>query len=252
MLNSNSLKILNIKNLRLFCKHANIKCSRMPKETLFENYNRFLACKVIQRCFRNHFYKNAEDSISLEPVKYPCFIYRTKFGKCFFYSYETIIKYIMKTGDTRDPMTRNVYSDEDLLRLDSEVKKYFPEIRYSSTLKIKKNINYAKRIRNRENEILAFQTYLEELKTKIIIVIESGAFLWEQFEITVDSVEYYSIHDYIATVLDKMRSVYRSLKNHDSFSANCFKENIIESVSALSNSAQSNDITNILNFIKLI
>ena len=252
MLNSNSLKILNIKTLRLFCKHANIKkCSRVPKETLFENYNRFLACKVIQRCFRNHFYKNAEDSISLEPVRYPCFVYRTKFGKCFFYSYDSIIKYIMKTGDTRDPMTRNVYSDEDLSRLDYEVKKYFPEIRYSSTLKIKKNINYAKKIRNRENEILSLQTYLEELKTKIIIVIESGAFSWEQFEITVDSVEYYSIHDYISTILDKLRSVYRSLKTHDFFSANCFKENAIESISGLSNS-QSNDVTNILNFIRAI
>jgi hypothetical protein len=133
-------------------------------------------------------------------------------------------------------MTRNVYSDEDLLRLDSEVKKHFPEIRYSSTLKIKKNINYAKRIRNRENEILTFQTYLEELKSKIIIVIESGALSWEQFEITVDFVEYHSISDYLATVLDKMRSVYRSLKIHDPFSANCFKENAIESINSLPNS----------------
>jgi len=157
----------------------------------------------------------------------------------------------MKTGDTRDPMTRNVYSDEDLSRLDSEVKKYFPETRYSSTLKIKKNINYAKRIRNRENEILSYQTYLEELKTKIIIVIESDAFSWEQFEITVDSVEYHSIYDYIATVLDKLRSVYRSLKNHDSFSASCFKENTIEAISAFSNSG-SNDVTNILDFIRAI
>jgi hypothetical protein len=146
-------------------------------------------------------------------------------------------------------MTRNVYSDEDLLRLDSEVKKHFPEIRYSSTLKIKKNINYAKRIRNRENEILTFQTYLEELKSKIIIVIESGALSWEQFEITVDFVEYHSISDYLATVLDKMRSVYRSLKIHDAFSANCFKENAIESINSLPNSESTNDI---LDFIRAI
>jgi hypothetical protein len=251
MLDTFSFKNLTIQNLKVFCKHAGIKCSKLKKQELFDSYNRFLACKIIQFRFRKYFYRNAEDSISLEPVTFPCFIYRTKFGKCFFYSYDTIIKYIMKTGDTRDPMTRNVYSDEDLLRLDSEVKKYFPDVRYSSTLKIKKNINYAKRIRNRENEILNYQTYLEELKNKIVIVIESDAFSWEHFEITVDSVEYYSIHDYVLTVLEKIRSVYRSLYTYDTFSANCFKQNTIEAIEAIPNS-QSVHVSHILEFIKSI
>ena len=152
----------------------------------------------------------------------------------------------MKTGDTRDPMTRNVYSDEDLTRLDSEAKLYFPEIRYSSTLKIKKNINYAKRIRNRENEILNFQMYLEELKTKLIIVIESGALLWENIgTITIDSIEYYSIREYITVLLDKMKLVYCSLKSYDVFSATCFKENVMLSIE------QFNDIQFIIDYLNL-
>ena len=51
--------------------------------------------------------------------------------------------------------------------------------------------------------------YLEELKTKLIIVIESGALLWENIgTITIDSIEYYSIREYITVLLDKMKLVY--------------------------------------------
>lgn len=237
MLNTVSLKLLKTDTLKLFCKNVSIKnYSKLNKQELFKKYNEYLACKIIQKHFRNHFYKNAEDSISLEPVRFPCFIYRTKLGKCFFYSYDSIIKYIMKTGDTRDPMTRNQYSDEDLARIDNEVKRYFPNVRYSSTLKIKNNINYAKRIRNRENEILNFQMYLEELKNKIIVVIESDALSWEQFgEITIDFVEYYSINDYINVLLNKIKTVYISLKNYDLFSATCFKENILSAINTFQN-----------------
>ena len=139
MLNNSSFKMLSITELKKFCKNASIKkYSTLKKKELFDEYNRFLASKVIQRKYRMHFYKNAEDNILLEKVSYPCFVYRTKFGKIFFYHYDTIIKYIMKSGDTRDPMTRNQYSDEELSRLDYEAKRYFPNIKYSSTFKIKK------------------------------------------------------------------------------------------------------------------
>ena len=224
--------MLNVGTLKLFNKIAGIKnISKLKKQELLEKYNTFLACKIIQRCFRNYFYKNAECSISLEPVKYPCFIYRTKLKKCFFYTHDSIIKYIMKTGDTRDPMTRNVYSDQDLLRLDAEAKHHYPEIRYSSTLKIKKNINYAKRIRNRENEILSYQTYIEELKNKVLVIIESDSLSWEPFgSITIDSVEFQSVRDYVLTLLQKIKSIYISLNNYDHFSANCFKESALISM----------------------
>ena len=156
-------KIMDISILKKLCKNGNIKnYSKLKKKELFDTFNKFLAVKVIQKCFRNHFYKNATDHISLEPISYPCFIYRTKSGKHYFYSYESIIKYIMKTGDCRDPMTRENYSDDDLIRLDTEAKKY--NFKYRSTYKIKKNLGYARRIRNIENEILSFQMRMDELK----------------------------------------------------------------------------------------
>jgi len=238
MLNNFSFKKLNIPELKFFCKNAKIKnCSILKKKELFDEYNKYLACLVIQKRYRLHFYKNAEDNILLEKVSFPCFVYRTKFGKFFFYNHDTIIKYIMKSGDTRDPMTRNQYSDEELSRLDYEAKRYFPDIKYSSTLKIKKNINYAKRIRNRENEILSFQTQFNDLKTKILYLIEFDAWVLpiDNEAIVIDSVEYNSMHNYINDLVGQIKMVYSNLKEFDASSATDVKVNMINELSELSN-----------------
>ena len=70
----------------------------------------------------------------------------------------------MKSGKVIDPNTRNEYTDAELQRLDTEAKHHFPTKNFKSTLKIKKNESYARRIRNRENDILAFQMRLDEIK----------------------------------------------------------------------------------------
>ena len=92
MLNNFNLSVVVLKKL---CKNASIKLLKLKKRELFNEYNRYLAIKLIQKCYRLHFYKNAIDHITLEKVNYPCFIYRTKFNKHYFYDYSSIIKYIM-------------------------------------------------------------------------------------------------------------------------------------------------------------
>jgi hypothetical protein len=227
---------IEVSILKKLCKKAGIKnYSKLKKKELFENYNKFLATKLIQRCFRNHFYKNATDHITLDNVCYPCFIYRTKSGKCYFYSYESIIKYIMKTGDCRDPMTRENYSDEDLLRLDSEAKLHFPENRYRSTYKIKKNLNYARRIRNRENEILSFHMRMDELRELIFYIIHSEMNLWNlgNDPILIENVEYRSIDSFISSTIHELKMVLVNLRAYDAHSADTFKTNLINSVREL-------------------
>jgi hypothetical protein len=156
----------------------------------------------------------------------------------------------MKSGDTRDPMTRNQYTDEDLLRLDQQAKYHFPEVKYCSTLKIKKNINYAKRIRNRENEILSLQTQFNELKTKINCLIELDAWVLVDNEpIVIDFMEYNSIHSYINNLFYQLKLVYLNLKNHDQFSANCLKENMIYE---LNNLIYNESIKFVKNYIELL
>ena len=76
------LKVLNVITLKKLCKKKSIQnISKMKKTELFEELNKLFAAKIIQKQVRNHLYKNAVDSISLENVSYPCFIYRVKTGK---------------------------------------------------------------------------------------------------------------------------------------------------------------------------
>ena len=138
----------------------------------------------------------------------------------------------MKSGDTRDPMTRAQYSDNDLTRLDLDSKKHFPKecISFKSTLKIKNNVNYARRIRNRENEILSFQLRLDELKENILFIVSDNIFLWDlpPEPILIDNVEYRNIDSYINTLLLELKIIFTHLKNCDNSSANFFKITTLE------------------------
>ena len=223
---------LNVCVLKKMCKKVCIKkYSTMKKDQLLNEYNRYLACKIIQRCYRNYFYKNAVDHISLENISYPCFVYQAKPGTCYFYTHESIIKYIMKTGDTRDPMTRNPYTDQELKRLDLEAKHYFPGIKYRSTLKIKKNLSYARRIRNIENEILSFEMRLDELKENILHIIGAEMNTWIYLEnFIVDNVQYQSIQSYINTILHEFKITLLNLKQYNVHLATSFKQDILEKI----------------------
>lgn len=226
-------KIVDTSILKKMCKNGKItRYSKLKKRELFDNFNKLLAVKVIQRCFRNYFYKNATDHISLEPINYPCFIYRTKSGKHYFYSYESIIKYIMKTGDCRDPMTRENYSDDDLMRLDNSAKLHYPDIKYRSTYKIKKNLNYARRIRNRENEILSFQLRMDELKELILFIISSEMNEWnlENEPILIENVEYRSVDSFIQSTFHELKMVLLNLREYDSYSVTTFKKDFLEQI----------------------
>jgi len=241
----NDFKNMDIALLKKLCKNAGIKkYSTLKKRELFTNFNCYLSTKLIQRCYRRHFYKNATDHITLEEIKFPCFIYRTKSGKHYFYSYESIIKYIMKTGDCRDPMTRENYSDDDLIRLDNSVKIYFPNIRYRSTYKIKKNLNYARRIRNRENEILSFQMRMDELKELIFYILNTEMYLWDlgNEPLLIENVEYQSVESFIQSTIHELKMVLVNLRAYDSHVAEQFKTHLIYSIQEM----------NKIQFIKVI
>jgi len=224
-------EIINNSILKKLCKIQNVKnYSKMNKSCLFQTLNKILAAKIIQRCFRNHFYKDATDPITLDSVNFPCFIYRTKSGKHYFYNYESIIKYIMKTGNCTDPMTRESYSDDHLIRLDNQAKIYFPTIKYRSTYKIKKNLSYARRIRNRENEILSFQMRMDELKELIKLIIHSEMYLWnlDNEPIIVENITYNSIDSFVNSTIHELKLVLINLKTYDPYSANLFKQDLLE------------------------
>ena len=147
MFNKSDYGNLTVCVLKQLCRRKKVtNWSKMKKQQLIDTFNEVVAVEMIQRKYRTHFYQNAIDNITLENVKFPCFIYRVKTGQLFFYDYSSIIKYIMKSGKVIDPNTRNEYTDLELLRLDSEAKLHFPDKNFKSTYKIKHNENYAKRL----------------------------------------------------------------------------------------------------------
>jgi len=217
--------------LKKLCKNEKLKgYSKLKKKELFDQFNRILAVKIIQRHFRTHFYKNATDHITLEPISFPCFIYKTKSGKHYFYNHDSIIKYIMKTGNTKDPMTREEYSDNDLIRLDTEAKLHYPDIKYRSTYKIKKNLSYARRIKNRENEILSFQMRMDELKELILFINTSDMLNWDlgNEPIFIENIEYPSMDSFIRSVIHELKRVILNLRSYDSYSAELFKTDLLK------------------------
>ena len=222
------------KNLSVVILKKLCKCkysSKMKKNELYEEYNKVLAVKIIQQRFRKYFYSNAVDSITLENVSYPCFIYRVKTGKIFFYDYNSIIKYIMKSGKVIDPNTRNTYTDTELTRLDIEAKLYFPDKNFKSTLKIKKNENYARRIRNRENDILSFQMRLDEIKTCIITIIEDDIISWNITDaIIIENIEYTSFTNYLNSIIHELKILFLNLKSYSLFEGNCYKQSFLSDI----------------------
>ena len=225
-------KLLTIPVLKRLCKIKLIpNYSKMKKNELFEECNKLLATLKIQKCFRKYFYRNAVDSITLDSVKFPCFIYRVKCGKIFFYDYSSIIKYIMKSGKVIDPNTRNEYTDSELLRLDTEAKKHFPDKNFKSTLKIKKNESYARRIRNRENDILSFQLRLDEIKGVILTVIEDNILSWDLSEpMIIENIEYNNFHGYINSIIHELKILFLHLKTYSLFESNCYKESFLSDI----------------------
>jgi hypothetical protein len=248
MLLKEDFKVLNINLLKKLCKKNLIpNYSKMKKNELFDECNKVLAIKFIQKIFRNYFYRNAIDSITLEYVNFPCFIYRVKTGKIFFYAYDSIIKYIMKSGKVIDPNTRNEYTDNELIRLDNEAKLHFPEKNFKSTYKIKKNETYARRIRNRENDILTFQLRLEEIKNSILTIIEDDILSWNLTDtIVIENIEYRNFSSYVNSIIHELKILFLNLKSYSEFESNCYKTNFLTHINTFSEGTSKKYFLNII------
>lgn len=232
--------MVNLTDLKIICRFQKIpNYSKLKKKELIDLIDCTFAAKKIQSSFRNYFYRNATDCITLEKVNYPCFVFKMKPGNFSFYSYHSIIENIIRTGDTRDPISRIQFSDDDLIRLDNEAKKH--NIKYRSTLKIKKDTNYIDRIRDRESEINSYLLRIEELKVSILFAVEFDIFSWNLNDepILIDNVHYRNINSYINSVLYEIKLIISNLKNYDPHAVECFKRNIVEEITSISDKCAS-------------
>ena len=101
-------------------------------------------------------------------------------------------------------------------------------------MRIKKNPEYAKRILNRENAILSFQTRLDELKTNLLFVSDADILLWNIDEpLIIENIQYSTVHDYISGLLYEFKVVLLNIKNYDQDYAKVYKETLLDQLENL-------------------
>jgi len=127
---------LTVKEVKIASKRIGVGgYSKLKKFDVIDNVIKLLSIKIIQRWYRKKTSNNSVCPISLDIVNYPCWSKKTATGRIY-YNLEPLANYLLIRGDFRDPSTREIYSNEDLLQIDSLVK--------SNKLKIRKSVRRAK------------------------------------------------------------------------------------------------------------
>jgi hypothetical protein len=138
ILNSNTLVAL-----KKICKFLHIKnYSGLRKNELILSINKYHAMIKLQRWARKFLSNKEPCPISFEPIKYPCYAFKTPNNVLIYYNLDALRSFLIKSGDFRDPSTRREYTDKELLEMDN-IHKYYnslhPQVE-SKPKKIKENI----------------------------------------------------------------------------------------------------------------
>jgi hypothetical protein len=244
------MKELNVKEIREIMRIKKIKKppNITKKQEIIDYYISSLAAITIQRKYRLHLYSKQTDSITFDTVSFPCFIWKPVGSICspYFYNYYSIINYIIKSGDTRDPITRVQYTDDDLKRLDEGAKK--AGFKYKSTLKIKHNPTYIIRIRNRENEIRNYELRLNEIKQSIKIGLDTQMLEWEYIgPLFIENVNYSSPYNFIYQHIREYNIIIQSLNNLSRENAEYYKDEMIKILESVPNPNSTKIFKSIIN-----
>lgn len=114
-----------VKTIRNLCKIKGIRyIFNCNKGTLLELLKKFNAAILIQNHIRKKTMSNEHCPISHEPLKYP-FVSIKVNNKFFYYDFYTLIEYLNKTQDFRDPCTRQCINDSKLIQINKLVRYYY-------------------------------------------------------------------------------------------------------------------------------
>jgi transcriptional regulator CtsR len=115
----------NIKFFKNIAKIYKIKYISYIKKTdlvnLINNYN---ASKIIQRYFRLKLLTCNECPISYKKLNYPFISFKVN-KKFFYYDFETIVNYFIKSDNFVEPCTRHPISDKKIYEINELIKYYY-------------------------------------------------------------------------------------------------------------------------------
>jgi len=194
------LKTCTLTTLKQMCRLLRIKnYSGLRKNELILFISKYHAIIKLQKWVRKILSKNELCPISCEPIRYPCFVFKTPNNVLIYYNLLTLRNFLIKTGDFRDPSTRTEYTNKQLLELDNiynYYEKLHPTINqatinqatinqstinqateetaenyFKSVFKASKNKRFYQRIKDREQEQLIFERILDSICDGIIELI---------------------------------------------------------------------------------
>ncbi len=220
--------------LKKICKFLHIKnYSSLRKSELVFVINKYHAVILIQRWIRKILSKEESCPISCEPIRYPCFAFKTPNNVLIYYNLDALRSFLIKTGDFRDPITREEYTDKQLLVMDNiynykhqkqteqEQKKikYMKENQclnstnnqlngedyFKSVFKASKNKKFYERMKEKEQEQLIFERLLDLICDDIITLINDN--LFNNFTInTLDSIYLYDYQIQFRRLLNRSKT----------------------------------------------
>lgn len=155
---SNYFTVKSIKNL---CKIKGIRyVSNLNKDFLLRLLKKFNAAKLIQQNFRRKIMIDNICPICHESLKYPVISIKVN-GRFFYYDFYTLVEYLNKTQDFRDPCTRQIIKDSKLLEINKLIRYYYGKS--TSKILISKTM-----IKNTDLNIITYCLYdiLNEIQNK--------------------------------------------------------------------------------------
>lgn len=218
------METLNIKILKKICKNKNIpNISKYNKSDLILIINKYYATIKIQRFYRNKIAIEQICPICFETTKNsPCFAFKPNGQNSFiYYNLSCLSNYLIKTGDFRDPKTRECYSDSVLKNIDIELKKnkIILDSDFKSIYKASKNKKYYKNIKDREESILILERCLDDIITSMKSLIENKDSRRGSVKFTLHSILFTTFNTY-----------YRRLIHHSVQAANLLLDRTIISI----------------------
>jgi len=115
----------NIKFFKNIAKIYKIKyISSIKKIDLVRLINNYNAARLIQRYFRLKLMTSNECPISFKKLNYPFISFKVN-KKFFYYDFETIINYFIKSDNFVDPCTRDPILDKKIYEINELIKYYY-------------------------------------------------------------------------------------------------------------------------------
>lgn len=148
--------------------------SKQKKEILIKRLNECHSILRIQKFIRNILMGGKDQlcPISMEPIRYPCFPFKPKASSHFiYYNLESLIDYLLQTGDFRDPKTREPYLDQVLQSIDDYKKRV--GIKSKSVLLASQNRSIYKKKKDHEDDIMVLERCIDEVVASITTIMES-------------------------------------------------------------------------------